>query len=105
MRIGGLKRKVKLQAVTQVVDNMGGFTNTWVTQTSVWAGIWPVSAAEQIRAGTPTMTVTHRVRIRYYEDLSPAWRVLFGTRYFSIVSIVNPDEKGAVQDLLCKEVL
>jgi SPP1 family predicted phage head-tail adaptor len=84
---------------------MGGETLTWATQYTVWASIWPVSAMEQIRAAAPTMMITHRVKIRYNSDLSPSWRVKFGTRYFSIVSIINPDERNEMQELLCKEVL
>ena len=105
MRIGELRHKVELQSATQVTDNMGGFTATWATVDRVWAGVWPVSVLEQIRAASPTMVATHRVRIRYYVDLDPSWRIKYGSRYFSIVSIVNPDERNAMQDLLCKEVL
>ena len=104
MRIGDLRHRVELQSVTRVADGMGGFSDTWALVDKVRAAIWPVSAKEQMRADAPTMTITHRVRIRYYADLTPAWRIMFGTRYFSIVSIVNLNEKKEMLDLLCKEV-
>lgn len=105
MRIGDLRHRIELQATLSVADGMGGTTDTWTTQDAVWAAIWPVSATEQIRAASPTMVGTHRIRIRYHEDLRPAWRVKFGNRYFSIVSIVDPNEKHEMQELLCREVV
>ena len=104
LRIGDLRHKIELQSFTSVADGMGGFTETWAKVNYVRAAIWPVSAKEMIQAGAPTMTITHRIRIRYYEDLTPAWRILFGTRYFSIESIINPNEQNKMQDLMCKEV-
>jgi len=105
LRIGDLRHKIELQSFTSVSDGMGGFTKTWARVAFVRAAIWPIPAKEQILAASPTMIGTHRVRIRYYGDLTPAWRILFGTRYFSIVSIINPNEKNQMQELLCKEVL
>jgi SPP1 family predicted phage head-tail adaptor len=105
MRIGDLRHRVELQAFTTIADGMGGGTATWSTEDTVRAAIWPVSVSEQVKAGSPTMVATHKVRIRYNEDLRAEWRVKFGDRYFSIVSIVNKDEKNAQMDLLCREVV
>jgi len=103
--IGNLDKKIELQSFASVSDGMGGMTDTWSTVTRVWASIWPIPAIEHVRAGAPTMIGTHRVGIRYYPGLDPSWRIKFGDRYFSIVSIVNQNEGNEVQELLCKEVL
>lgn len=103
MRIGGMRQRIKLQSFTNTTDNMGGFTKTWTTEAIVPAAIWPVSAKERIRSESPTMTTTHRIQIRYYEGLSPKWRVMFGSRYFNIVSIINKEERNIQMDLLCEE--
>jgi len=105
MRIGPLNKRVELQATTSTSDNMGGSTDVWSTRATVWAAIWPTSASEQKKAAAPTMVATHQIRIRYYPGLSAAWRVKFGARYFSIVSVVNHEERGVQMDLLCKEVM
>lgn len=105
MRSGSLIHRIELQAFASVSDGMGGLTNTWTTQDAVRAAIWPVSAAEQLRAAAPTMIATHRIQIRYYEGLHPSWRVKFGSRYFSIVSIIHKDEKRVQMDLLCREIV
>jgi SPP1 family predicted phage head-tail adaptor len=84
---------------------MGGQTDTWSTEGTVWASIWPVSAVELIRAGSTTMVGTHRVRIRHYDGLLASWRVKFGTRYFSITSIADFEERGREIELLCREIM
>lgn len=105
MRSGDLRHSIELQSFTSTPNGMGGFSQVWATTTTVRAAIWPVSVVEQVRAGAPTAVGTHKVRIRYYSGLSAANRVKFGTRYFSIVSIVDKDEKGVQMDLLCQEVM
>ena len=82
---------------------MGGFSVVWKDEATVWCALWPVSAKEQVEAMQTVMTITHRIRIRYRDGVSPAWRVKFGDRYFAIVSIVNPNEAEKQLDLLVKE--
>ena len=103
--IGSLDKRVTLQYPTMVADGMGGFTETWTTAATVWGSIWPVSASEQVKAGTQTMVASHQIRIRYRTVLRASWRVLYNGRYFSIVSITDPSEKHEWLDLLCKESL
>lgn len=104
MQIGSMNNRIAIQAYTSVADGMGGFTNTYATWKTVWSAIWPTSARDVIQGNAPTMAVSHRIRIRYLSGLTTKHRVLFGTRYFAIVSIINPSEKGEWLDLLCNEV-
>ena len=105
MRSGDLRHSIELQSYTSTPNGMGGFLQSWSTTATVWAAIWPTSASEQKKAAAPTMVATHQIRIRYYPGLSAAWRVRFGLRYFSIVSIVNHEEHNVQVDLLCREVV
>ena len=103
MNIGDLNKRITLQYPSRVSDSMGGFTVTWVDATTAWAAIWPVSATEQIQAAQQVITITHKIRIRYRSGIESSWRVKFGDRYFSIVSIINPNERNRMLDILCKE--
>ncbi len=103
MRSGDLKKRITLQYQTKVPDGQGGFTTIWVDACSIFAAIWPISANEQVQAMQTVMTITHRIRIRYRSVLKPSWRVKFGTRYFNIVSIINPNEENEMLDLMVKE--
>lgn len=105
MRSGDLRHRITVQVKSLVTDNMGGWTETWATFATVSAAIWPVSAKEQITGAKLEGEVTHRIRIRYLSGLLPSHRVLFGTRYLNIVSIVNVEERKIQMDLLCTEVI
>ena len=98
-----LKKRITIQSQARTADGMGGWTETWATLTTVWAAVWPVSAREILKAGQTSMEITHRVRIRYRAGVLASYRILYGTRYLSIVSIINPSERGEWLDLLCKE--
>lgn len=103
MRIGDLNKRVWLQYQTRTPDGMGGATVAWTDAAEVWAAVWPVNATEQIQAGQQAMTITHRIRMRYRPDLRGHWRIRYGSRYFAIVGIINPNERGAMLDVLCTE--
>lgn len=103
MRVGDLNKRVVLQYETRTPDGMGGATVAWTDAAEVWAAVWPVNATQQIEAAGQAMTITHRIRMRYRPDLRGTWRIKFGTRYFSIHGIVNPNERGAMLDVLCTE--
>jgi SPP1 family predicted phage head-tail adaptor len=106
MNAGDLRHRIDLEAISSVPDGMGGSTDSFVAQyTDVPAAIWPTSTREIVRAGAETMVGTHNVRIRYLPGVSAAWRVKFASRYFSIVSIVNREERNVQLDLLCREVI
>ena len=103
MRIGDLDKRIVLQYTTRTADGMGGFTVAWVDAATVWAAIWPVSAAETIQASQATMTITHRIRIRHRAVLKAGWRISYAGRYFNVVSIIDPNMAHRWLDLMCKE--
>lgn len=103
MRIGDLNKRVTLQSPTLTADGLGGHTTAWAAETTVFGAIWPLSARESLAGGQVAMEITHRIRIRYKGGVLPTWRVKYGTRYFAVVSVINPNEAGKMLDLLCKE--
>lgn len=103
MRVGDLNRRIALEYETRTPDGMGGASVTWTKKAEVWCAIWPVNATTQIQSGQQAGSITHRIRMRYRLDLRATWRLRYGTRYFAILGIVNPNERGAMLDLLCKE--
>ena len=105
MQIGQLDKRIELQSAAKVSDCMGGSTLTYSTSATVAAAIWPVSAKEMVAANAPSMTITHKIRIRYLSTVKASWRVKYGSRYFDIISIVNPNEDDRWLDLICKELI
>jgi SPP1 family predicted phage head-tail adaptor len=104
VRIGDLDKRIDIQAPTRVSDGMFGFTETFSSiATSIPAAIWPISAQETIKAGEMTNIITHRVRMRYRANMKANYRLVYGTRYFNIVSIINVGEKNRWTEMLVKE--
>lgn len=103
---GILNRRIDLQAPSRTPDGMGGHTLTWTTIiASLPAAIWPTSAKETIAGGREATGITHRIRIRYRDNVRPSWRVLHKGKYFNIISIINPGTEYKALDLMAKEVL
>lgn len=105
MRAALLRHRITFQELSQVSDDMGSFTDTWVDVVTMWGAVWAISAKEHITAAKIEMETTHRIRIRYYAGLDSAMRIRFGTRYFKIQSIINPDERNRTLDMLVIEEL
>ena len=104
MRIGDLNKIVDIQAPAKTSDSMGGFTETFVTvHSGVFAAIWPTSASETIENLQLGLNATHKIRIRYKPTIKSNWRIKFGDRYYNLVSIINPNMKNEILDLICKE--
>ena len=103
MQIGQLNKRITLQYETKTADDMGGFSVVWTDSATVWAAIWPISANELVQSMQTDMIISHRIRIRYRSGVLPSWRICFGSRYFNIVSIINPSERGEWLELMCKE--
>ena len=104
MRIGDLKKRLILQSMTKTADGMGGWTKVPKNEATVWGSIWPISASEQVQAMQTVMTISHRIRIRYNDDIKASWRINYRTKYFNIVSIINPNMKDELLDIMVKEV-
>lgn len=103
MAIGDLNKRITLQAPTKVSDSMGGFVNSYSDMATVYAAIWPVSASDTIQANATVMVISHRIRIRYRSVLKTSWRISFAGKYYSIVSIIDPNMAHKMLDLMCKE--
>ena len=104
LNAGSLNKRIEIQSKTSVADGLGGYTDTWATTKTVWAAIWPLSAADVIEGMKTTSQVTHRVRIRYQAGITSAMRIKFGTLYYSIIAPpINPNMANEYLDILCKE--
>jgi SPP1 family predicted phage head-tail adaptor len=98
-----LNKRITLQYQTKVPDGAGGFTVSWADAATIFAAIWPISANEQVQALGQTMTITHRIRIRYRNTIKASWRISYAGKYFNIVSIIDPNISHRWLDILVKE--
>jgi SPP1 family predicted phage head-tail adaptor len=92
-----------LQTPTETSDGLGGVSTAWGTFNTVYASIWPLKGAEYIAAMQTTSEISHKIRIRYLANVTPKLRIKFGTRYFDIQSVINPDERNIYLEMMCRE--
>lgn len=105
MKIGDLNKDITLQYKTLAPDTYGSMTTTWVDQATIKASIEPIRGIEFLKGQQIQSEITHRIRIRFRNNLRPDFRVKYGDRYFSLVSPpINPKEKNRFLELMCKEL-
>jgi SPP1 family predicted phage head-tail adaptor len=103
MRAGALRHRVSIQSESSTLDSYGEPTSGWSTDTTVSASIDSVSGAERDIGEGLAGIVTHRIVMRYNTSVSPKKRLLFGSRVFGIVSVLNFEERNEFFTILCKE--
>ena len=101
--IGKMRYRVHLESPTSTVDAGGGLAQTWARLASLYANIKPISGTETFRQGKVSSDTTHELTIRYRADINTKYRLCYGTRVFSIQSILNLDERDRFLKLSCKE--
>lgn len=106
MRIGPMRKRVAIQTATRPRDDYGEPIPSWSTDATVWASIEPLNGRELVSAQQQHAETTHRVRMRFQPGttVTAQKRLLFGSRIFEIISVINHKEKKRMLELLCKEI-
>ena len=89
---GRLRHRVVLAAPVATPDGAGGGTVTFDDVATVWTLIEPVAAAERAIAGHLAAAVTHRLTLRWRDDVAGGMRATYRGRAFRILVAVDPDE-------------
>ena len=105
MYAGKLRHRLTVQTVTGAQDRYGEPSDTWADTRVVWAQVTPLTGDELIVARQVTPEVTHDIRMRYGVTVTPANRLLWGTRVFGILAVLNIEERNRELQLLCKELV
>lgn len=103
VKAGDLPHRVEIQSFTETRDAYGGVTKTPVTDATVWARVSPLSGREYWQAAQVQSETTHEIEIRYRTRPEAKQRVLWGSRVFEILSVINPEERNVKLLLMCKE--
>lgn len=99
-----LRKRITIQSRALTSDGGGGYTEVWSNTATVFAQVRPVKADERLFAFKLQSKISHRITIRYRVGITADMRVKMGTRYFSIISVINPDEANQKLELMCEEL-
>lgn len=92
---GKLNRQIKILRRTDAPDGMGGVTETWSTQATVWAKVRAVSSRERAYAGRIEEQVDFKMTVRFVGDVNnnPAYtpddRIEYQGLTYGIVGVVD----------------
>lgn len=102
---GEFRHVIKFQKQSDQQNSYGENNDNWVDVMNTRAGIYPMSGKEFFVAETVNSEVSHKINMRYMPGITPDMRIMFGERAFSIVSVINFQERNIELQLLCKEVI
>ncbi len=105
MKIGKLRHKITIQEYIATRDSFGAEVQTWTDKASAFASITPVSGKEYFATQQWNAEVTTKITMRYLQGITPKMRVLFGSRIFEILSVLNFEERNIELNLMCKEAV
>lgn len=91
---GKLRHTITIEREQSTSDGAGGSYLTWTTVATPRAFIKPMSGGERLQAMRLEATVTHRIFIRYRDDLLTSDRINFNGRLMQIRALINLEERN-----------
>jgi SPP1 family predicted phage head-tail adaptor len=105
MQAGKLRHRVDIEYETTTQNEYGEPMGVWVKlYTAKPASIDPISGREFFSAEKVNSEITHKIRVRYAENIHSKMRVVFGSRIFNIISVINWEERNIELMLMGKEL-
>jgi len=103
MKPGKLNKRIIIQQTTMTQNGYGEPIDSWSTFATVWASLEPVQGREFWAQQQVQSEVTIRIRIRYFSGVTSAMRILYGSRIFTIQSVIDVQERHVEMQLMCSE--
>lgn len=102
-RIGKLRNRIVVEAVTRTSDGGGGAHETWAPVATVWAAIETTDGAENMRSEATSGRISHTVIMRHHDAIAPAMRLRLGARILEIIAVYDADGRARFLTCLCRE--
>lgn len=91
---GSLNHEMTLEEPVATPDGAGGFTTVWTAIATVWARLEPLDPAREAWAGREAAEQTHKITLRFRNDVKQGMRLRKLMRMFPVLSVQDPDETG-----------
>lgn len=105
MEAGKLRHRVTIQSKSATQNSYGEEVITWSTLATVWAAVEPLSGREWLEGRQVTAEVTTRIRIRRRGDVTPEMRVVYGSKTYDIMAVIEIEEQRREEHLMCQEIV
>ena len=105
MDIGKLNKRITFLKTEHVEDDMGQSKTTWTEYKTVWATVKPYKSSESTFMSKLKPEVTHRIYVRYRDNITADMRIYYHGRIFEIAGPpLDMDEEHEMLEIQCKEV-
>lgn len=104
MRAGYLRNKAEIQLLGDVQDAFGSIVE-YTKFKDVWCSIIPISGKENFLSNTDFAKTTHKIKIRYLENINASMRLVWKNRVFNFTSVRNISERDKEIEILAEEVI
>ncbi len=88
---GQFRERITLQRAVSVPDGIGGFTRSWTKLATVWARVVPTLGKEVLLSNGLQGVQAYQVTIRFFADLRPDDRLIWGAKTMNIRSAADPE--------------
>ncbi|KRE33424.1 phage head closure protein [Paenibacillus sp. Soil724D2] len=102
---GSYRHPITFQKQSTTTNDYGEKIVQWDDIITVKAGVYPISGKDYISAVQVNSEITHKISLRFVPNITADMRVKFGSRLFTIIAILNFQEKDRELQLVCKEFL
>ncbi|KWV72171.1 phage head closure protein [Pseudomonas fluorescens] len=103
MRAGPLRHHCSVQALQEISDGYGGYSEGWTETRKVWAEITMPTGRTSVVAQQITALVTAEIRVRPAADLVVGVRIVHGADRY-LVEAALLDNENSMLRLLCSLV-
>ena len=104
MRAGRLREIANIQSFTESISGSGQVTRGWTALFSnVFCLVEPVRGKENYQHDKTNAEMTHRIKMRWHNGVTPKMRVIWNSRTFNIVEIKEDYKHADELHLLCIE--
>jgi SPP1 family predicted phage head-tail adaptor len=102
---GLMRHRLALEAPAENPDGAGGVVRSYSTVATLWAEVTPVLAARALEAERAGARITHRIGIRFSDDITTRHRLREGERIFRIVSLRDRDGRKRFLTIEAEELI
>lgn len=103
--IGPLRHRVAIERPQRSSADGGGATIEWIAVADVFVRIDAISGREIEVADGLAARATHKILMRYRDDVLPEMRIVVGSRRLDIRAVLDLDGRRRWLQCLCEEQL
>lgn len=100
---GRLSKHIEIWRYESEINEAGSDVNRLKKIKTVYGEIRPVRGSEYTEYYKEMHRLSVKITVRYYKDLRPTDILIYHGRQYRIQSIINPEEKNNILEVMCIE--